>query len=511
MGTAEHPDGLDAVVVGAGPNGLVAAATLASAGLRVLLVEAADRIGGGLRTEELTLPGFRHDVCSTVHPLALASPALAGLDLGAVDLAGARLRLAQPQIPLAHPMPPRSAGPPAQAAVVHRSIAETAAGLGRDGPTWTRTVGRLARHGLALPEAALHPFDLPPHHPVALARLGALGLAPVSTSARLLFRTTAARGLLAGLAAHGTVGLEAPGSGLAALVLAALAHIVGWPLAVGGSQSIADALAARFIGLGGQIITGFRVRSLAELPPTPIVVLDLTPRQVVQVAAHRLPVADARRLARHRYGPGVVKVDWALDGPVPWADPALARAGTVHLGGTLDEITQAERAVVQDRHPARPFVIVVQASVVDPTRAPPGAQTGWAYCHVPRGSTVDMTAVIEAQVERFAPGFTERILARHVMGPAELEEHDANLVGGDIAGGATSLRRLLTGPRLSFDLRRLRHDPRTLLRPPWATGTPGLYLASAATPPGPGVHGMSGAHAAMLALAEYRGHGRMRE
>jgi phytoene dehydrogenase-like protein len=469
----EGADGFDAVVVGAGPNGLTAAVTLAEAGRRVLVVEAAGTAGGGLRTEALTLPGFRHDVCATVLPLALASPALRAL-----PLAEEGLRWVHPPVPLAHPL---ERGP---AALLHRDVTRTVDGLE---PGWGRLVGPLAAAGDRLARALLSPLDLPPTDPATLVRFGMRGLWPTTAVARTALRGTRARALFAGLAAHSMLDLHQPITAGYGLFLGALGHHVGWPVAAGGSSSLADALVARLRRLGGELVTGTPVRSLTELPPARVVLLDLTPRQVLDVAGDALPPRYRRALARYRYGPGVFKVDWALDGPVPWRDPAVAEAGTVHLGGTISEIVAAERAVARGHHPARPFVLFVQASVADPTRAPKGRHTGWAYCHVPLGSTVDMTAQIEDQVERFAPGFRERVLARHVMGPKALEARNANEVGGDIGGGTCDLRQFVARPVLSSR--------------PWATPLPGVYLCSSSTPPGAGVHGMSGAHAARLALS----------
>ncbi len=469
-------DGFDAVVVGAGPNGLTGAVTLAEAGWRVLVIEAAPVPGGGLRTEELTLPGFRHDVCATVLPLALTSPAL-----GAMPLADEGLRWAHPPVPLAHPLDS------APAAVLHRDVTQTATALGT-GSGWERLLGPLAADAERVAKGVLAPFELPPAAPLALARFGIRGLWPATALARMALRGDQARALLGGLAAHSMLDLHAPITAGYGLLLAALAHHVGWPVAVGGSQSLADALVGRLRRLGGEVVTDNPLRSLADLPPARAVLLDLTPRQVLAVAGDRLPPRYRQTLARYRYGPGVFKVDWALDGPVPWRDPSVAAAATVHLGGTLTEVAAAERTVARGGHPSRPFVLFVQACVADPSRAPAGRHTAWAYCHVPLGSTVDMTDAIEAQVERFAPGFADRVLARHTMGPKELEAHNANLVGGDIGGGTADLRQLAARPTLS---------PR-----PWATPLPGLYLCSAATLPGAGVHGMAGAHAARLALAQ---------
>jgi phytoene dehydrogenase-like protein len=467
-------DGFDAVVVGSGPNGLVAAVRLAEAGRRVLVVEAAEVPGGGLRSEELTLPGFRHDVCATVLPLALASPAFRALDLGRDGV-----ELAHPPVPAGHPLDDRPA------ALVRRGVEATAAGFGSDGRAWRATVGAVARAGAGLVDTLLAPLGLP-KAPLAAARFGLLGALPATVTGAL-FRQPPARAAFAGMAAHSVLDLRAPVSAAYGLLLAALAHTVGWPVVRGGSQVLADALVGRLRRRGGELVTGQRVRSLDELPPAAATLLDLTPRQVLAVAGDRLPAGYRRRLSRYRYGPGVFKVDYALDGPVPWRDPSLAGAGTVHLGGTAEEVAAAEHEVARGGHPQRPFVIGVQACVADPSRAPVGKSTFWAYCHVPNGSAVDMTAAIEGQIERFAPGFGQRVLARHVMGPAAVEAHDANLVGGDIGGGAADLRQFVARPVLS---------PR-----PWRTPVPGLLLCSSSTPPGGGVHGMGGWQAAGLVIA----------
>jgi phytoene dehydrogenase-like protein len=475
-------DGFDAVVVGSGPNGLMGALTLAQAGQRVLVLESAHRWGGGLRTEELTLPGFRHDVCSSVHPLALASPAfrLAGLERDG-------LKWAHPQVPLAHPLdgPERPTS-----ALLCRSVEETARGLGAGGSRWQSWFEPLVGVAGPMVDAILNPLAVPsPRALPGLARFGLLGLPPASVLARRL-PSESARALLAGNAAHSTMDLSQSPTGGIGLLLALLAHSHGWPVAVGGSQSIADVMVARLRDLGGEIQLDTTVRSLSELPPAATVLLDLTPRQVLAIAGDRLPPRYAKSLSRFRYGPGVFKVDWALDGPVPWRDPAVGKAGTVHLGGTFAEIEAGERAVQEGRHPKRPFVLFVQATVADPSRAPVGKHTGWAYCHVPLGSTVDMTQAIEDQVERFAPGFRDLVLARHVMSPAALEAHNANEIGGDIGGGSMSLRQLVARPRFSLT--------------PSSTPLDGVFLCSASTPPGGGVHGMGGRIAARLALRRLR-------
>ena len=473
-------DGFDAVVVGSGPNGLVAAVTMAAAGHRTLLVEAAGTVGGGLRTEELTLPGFRHDVCASVLPMALASLAFRTLQ---PEHDG--VRWAHPPVAAAHPLDDRDA------VLVHRDLATTVAGLGADGWRWRATVGATARAGNPLVDSLLAPLDLPPRAPLALACYGAIGLWPAAWAARAIFAGTRARAAFAGMAAHSILDLHSPITAGYGLLLAALAHHVGWPVAEGGSQRLADALITRLRRHGGEVATGTQVRSLAELPPAESILLDITPRQLIGIAGDRLPGEYRRRLERFRYGPGVFKLDWALDGPVPWRDRSVTEAATVHLGGTLEEIEAAEHDVAHGRHPDRPFVLLVQPCVADPTRAPAGAHTLWAYCHVPHGSDIDMTTAIEAQVERFAPGFRDRVLARHTMSPAALETHNPNAVGGDIGGGSADLRQFIARPVLSPH--------------PWQTPLPGVYLCSASTPPGAGVHGMGGWHAARLALRKPHG------
>ncbi|GAA0359590.1 NAD(P)/FAD-dependent oxidoreductase [Microbispora corallina] len=466
-------DGFDAVVVGSGPNGLVAAVTMAEAGRRVLLLEAAGAFGGGLRTEELTLPGFRHDVCATVLPLARASPAFRRItgELG--------VTWAHPRVQAAHPLDKRPA------VLVHRSAEETALGLGRDAAAWRATVGATARGGDPLVDTLLAPLSVP-RAPLRAARFGALAVLPATVLARTAFRTAPARAALAGMAAHSMLDLRAPITGGYGLMLAALAHHVGWPVVRGGSQRLADALVGRLRELGGEAVTGHRVRDLGEVPRARTILLDLTPRQVLAVAGDRLPPGYRRRLTRFRYGPGVFKLDWALSGPVPWTDPAVGEAATVHLGGDLEEIAHGEAEVARGRHPERPYVLLVQPCVADPSRAPAGRHVLWAYCHVPNGSAVDMTEAVEAQVERFAPGFRDLVLARRVMDTTALEARNANLVGGDIGGGSGDLGQFVGRPV---------HSPH-----PWATPVPGLYICSASTPPGPGVHGMGGWQAARLAL-----------
>lgn len=466
---------VDAVVVGAGPNGLVAAVALAEAGWKVVVFEAADAPGGGLRTEELTLPGFRHDIGATVLPLAAASPAFRSLGLEREGL-----ELAHPPVPLGHALAP------GHSVLLHRSASETAAGLGRDGRRWERVLGGLGERWQGLVGSVLDPTALPPNAPRELIEFGFHGLWPATLSMRTAFREEPTRALFAGLAAHAILPLGSLLTSGIAVFMAGLAHGVGWPVAVGGSQAVADALVARLRSLGGEVRTGHRVRSLAELPSARAVLLDLTPRQVLAIAGETLPSGYARRLARWRYGPGVFKVDWALDGPIPWRDPELAGAGTVHIGGSSAATVASERAVARGTMSDEPFVLLVQASVADATRAPEGKQTVWAYCHVPHGSPRDETETIEARIEQFASGFRERILGRHTMSPAALEAWDANLVGGDIGGGMADWRQLASRPRLSLT--------------PWATPLPNLFLCSSSTLPAGGAHGMGGWNAAKTVL-----------
>ena len=462
------------MVVGSGPNGLIGAVTLAEAGLRVLLLEGAGEFGGGLRSAALTLDGFTHDMCATVLPLARASAAFRDLSLP--------VEWAFPQVQTAHPLDGQNA------VLVHRDVAETAAGLGsaRDAAAWRQSVGAAARGGFGLLDSLLSPLRVP-RAPVRLARYGALGALPATALGRVLFAGERGRAVLAGMAAHSMVDLRAPITGGYGLLLAALAHQVGWPLIRGGSARLAAALVARLVSRGGVAQSGHLVRDLSDVPRARVILLDLTPAQVLAVCGGRLPGGYARRLRRFRYGPGVFKLDWALSGPVPWKDPAVALAGTVHLGGTLAEIAAGEADVAAGRHPERPYVLAVQPCAADPSRAPAGRHVLWAYCHVPNGSTVDMTTAIEDQIERFAPGFRDLILARVAHDTAAMQRHNPNLVGGDIAGGYSGLTQFISRPLPA---------PR-----PWATPLPGVYLCSASTPPGAGAHGMGGYHAARLALA----------
>jgi phytoene dehydrogenase-like protein len=465
-----------AIVVGSGPNGLAAAITLAQAGLDVTVFEAEDTIGGGSRSAQLTLPGFTHDVCSAIHPMAVASPFFKSLPLAQYGLTWIH-----PSIPVAHPLDGGGA------AFLQRSLDETAATFGKDGRAYRKLFGPLVDECDALLDALLAPL-IPPRHPIELARfgLGAGALRSVDGLARTRFHGEPARALFAGIGAHSLLPLDAVASASFGLVLGMTGHAVGWPLPRGGAQAIPDALAAHLSSLGGSIVTGHRVAGHRELDAAAVVMFDVTPTQLLSIAGDRLPPGYRARLGRYRHGPAAFKLDWALGDAIPWSAAECRGAGTVHLGGTLDEIAAGERDVADGRHPERPFVLLAQPSLFDETRAPAGRHTAWAYCHVPNGSMVDMTARIEAQIERFAPGFHDLILARHVTTPADLEHHNANYIGGDIVGGANDLWQTIARPTLSLN--------------PYAVPVRGWYLCSASTPPGGGVHGMGGLNAARSAL-----------
>ena len=462
------------MVVGSGPNGLAAAVTLTAAGLQVLVIEGAARPGGGCRTEERTLPGFRHDTCSSAHPLALASPFFRRFDLAARGV-----RLLQPELPFAHPL---DGG---RAAAAHRSVAETAAGLGADGPRYRRLFAQLAEAPDDLVAFVLGSGPRLPHRPWGLAAFLRHGLDSAASLAGG-FSGVEARALFAGIAAHAIRPLSSRPTAGVGLLLGSLAHAVGWPVVEGGSSRLTDAMVAAVVAGGGRVETGRWVGSLRELPPARAVLLDVTPRALVGLAGGRLSARYRRALERFRYGAGVCKVDFALAGPVPWANPDCRRAGTLHLGGTFEEVAAAEAAVARGEHPSSPFVLAIQAGVVDPSRAPDRGHTLWTYCHVPAGSSTDMTGRIEAQVERFAPGFRELVLAHTTRTAAALERDDPNYVGGDIAAGRQDLRQSVFRPTLRWD--------------PHRTPLPGVFLCSASTAPGPGVHGLCGALAARTAL-----------
>lgn len=469
----------DAVVVGAGPNGLAAAVVLARAGLSTILFEAAAAPGGGTRTRELTLPGFRHDVCSSVHPLGLASPLFRELALERDGLAWV-----EPSSQLVHLA---NDGTPVS---LERSIDATAAQLGRDAEAYRHLMGPIVESFDDLIPMILGPLRFP-ERPILLARFGFRALRSMRGLGRERFAGEAPPALLSGISAHAMVPLDAAASSSFALVLAAAAHAVGWPVARGGSQAIADALTRRFLEAGGELVLGHLVRRIDELPPAHAYVLDVTPRQLLAMAGEVLPRHYRRGLERFRYGPGVFKMDWALSAPIPWRDPAVARAATVHLAGSLDDVADSERAVHAGQLARAPFVILVQPTLFDPSRAPAGKHTAWAYCHVPHGSAVDASSAIEAQIERFAPGFRDAILGRSAMNAHDVERYDPNYVGGDINGGLSDLGQLFFRPMMRAD--------------PYATPVPGLFLCSSSTPPGGGVHGMCGYWAAHSVLEKVFG------
>lgn len=465
----------DAVIVGSGPNGLSAAVALAQAGRSVLVLEAAETIGGGTRSAPLTLPGFVHDVCSAVHPLAVGSPFFRTL-----PLAQHGLEWIEPSAPLAHPFDDGTC------VTVERSIDHTAENLGTDARAYLQFMAPLAAAWPKLESTFLGPPRLP-SHPFAAAKFGILAARSASGLARSTFQTPKARAVFAGMAAHSVLPLDRIPSAAFGIVIGVSAHVFGWPFPRGGAQKIADALASYLRSLGGEIVTSAKVESLEQLPAARAILCDISPRQLLQIAGSRLPPAFRRLLERYRYGPGACKVDWALDGPIPWRDPKCLGAGTVHVGGTLEEIEVSERAPWRGEAAERPFVLLAQPTLFDPTRAPAGKQVAWAYCHVPNGSTFDMSERIESQIERFAPGFRRLILKRSVITAANLELHNPNLIGGDFIGGSPEFDQLF-------------------LRPTWRryrTPVRNLYLCSASTPPGGGAHGMCGYWAAQAALHDH--------
>ncbi len=464
----------DAVVVGSGPNGLAAAVRLAEQGHSVLVLEAAERIGGGTRSAELTLPGFTHDVCAAVHALGVSAPALSLDTLGQHGL-----RWIWPDIPLAHPL---DGG---RAAVLHRSVDETADGLGADGARYRRLMQPVVDDWPKLLPQLLGPVLTIPRHPMMLGRFGLRALLPATLTSHR-FVTEEAAALFGGCAAHAMLSLRRPLTSAFGLTLAGSAHAGGWPIAAGGSQAVADALAARLGELGGEIRTSTMVHRLADLPPHRVVLFDTNPAQLASIAGDALPSRYRQRLRRFRHGSGAFKIDYALDAPVPWTNDACRRAGTVHVIGDFAELVAAESDVAAGRMPGRPFILAVQPSIFDPSRAPAGKHTLWVYAHVPHGYTGDATDAIERQIERFAPGFASTVLARHVTTPPQLEVYNANYVGGDIAGGAHSGLQLIFRPTISAR--------------PYVTPNTALFLCSASTPPGAGVHGMCGWHAADRAL-----------
>jgi phytoene dehydrogenase-like protein len=463
---------IDAIVVGAGPNGLAAGIELARAGKRVRIYEASDCVGGGARSANLTLPGFTHDICSAVHPLAVSSPFFTRLDLAKYGL-----QFIEPPAALAHPFDNGTA------ILLKRSVEITGQQLGRDAERYRKLMQPLVNNWSTLSREILGPMRIP-RHPFVLARFGLQAIRPAEGFVKSHFNELRTRAFFAGLAAHSSLALDQLGTAAFGLVLGTLGHAAGWPIPRGGAQTISDALATHFNELGGEIITGAHIKSIKELPPARCVLFDVTPRQLIQILGDSAPPRFKAKLERYRYGPGAFKMDWALDGPVPWTATECKQAATIHLGGSLEAILESEKAAWEGQFNKKPFLLVAQPSLFDPTRAPAGKHTLWAYCHVPNGSTHDMSELIEDQIERFAPGFRKLILARSVMSPAELESHNPNLVGGDINGGAHIVSQMFTRPTI-----------RT-----YSTPIDGVYICSSSTPPGGGVHGMCGYHAARVAL-----------
>lgn len=464
----------DAVVIGSGPNGFAAGILLVQKGLSVLIVEANEEVGGGVRSAELTLPGFTHDVCSAIHPLTIASPFFQTLPLHEFGL-----EFVQPDASLAHPLDDGTA------VLLKRSVEETAANLGTDGLSYERLVKILSRNWSVLGEDLLAPLGIP-RNPFFMAAFGLKGFASAKSLANHYFKETRARAMFAGNAAHSMIPLENIPSAAFGLVLLLTAHAVGWGFPKGGAKNISFALRDYFLSLGGRIETNFEVANIDELPASRAVLFDITPKQIVKIAGHRLPAGYKKRLEKFKYGAGAFKMDFALSEPIPWTAAECFEAGTVHLGGTFEEIAASERAHDEGKISENPFVLVAQHTLFDATRAPAGMHTAWAYCHVPNGSTVDMTEIIENQIERFAPGFKDCILAKAAKSPAALERWNANYVGGDINGGAGTVSQLFTRPVVKFD--------------PYAIPSQGLYICSSSTPPGGGVHGMCGYHAAKSVL-----------
>jgi phytoene dehydrogenase-like protein len=467
----------DVVIIGSGPNGLAAAVALAKSGASVMVLEARDEPGGGVRTAELTLPGFKHDVCSAVHPMGILSPFFRTLPLEEHGL-----RWIRPAASVAHPFVDQPA------VLLSRSVDETAEGLDVDVEAYRRLVAPFLADPEGFMRDALAPLSMP-RHPLVMLRFAMRGLRSAVGVAKR-FRDERARALLAGCAGHSILPLTRPPSGAVGLMFLLSGHMEDWPVAAGGSQAITGALVSLLRSLGGRVETGVLVRTIADLPTARLYLFDTSPAQLVSIAGGALPAGYLRGLSRYRYGPGVFKLDWALDGSIPWQDPRCLAASTVHLGGTLAEIAAAEAAVWRGEHPERPYVLVCQQSEFDGSRAPAGKHTGWAYCHVPSGSTVDLTAIVERQVERFAPGFAGRILARHVTTTADFARYNLNYVGGAVTGGVADIFQLFTRPVARLN--------------PYTTPNPRVLVCSASTPLGGGVHGMCGYYAAQTALARLR-------
>ena len=463
-------------MVGSGPNGLAAAIVLQQAGLSVLLIEGKETIGGGLRSSALTLPGYIHDICSAIHPFGAASPFFQSIPLQRFGY-----EAIFPKIAAAHPFDDGSA------ATLHHSVEETAASLGSDAVEYQRLMKPLLADWDKILPFVMKPGSFP-SYPVAMAKFGLSGLQSVKTFVKKRFHNGHAQGLFAGMAAHSVMPLTNMATTAVALVFLLFGHTSGWPLARGGSQQMANALAAYFQELGGKIETGLYVNSLGQLPSSDAVLFDVTPRQLISIAGNKFSSLYKWQLKRFRYGSGIFKVDWALDAPIPFTAPECREAGTVHLGNSFDEIAEGEQLIASGKHSEKPFVLLTQSSVFDASRAPDGKHTAWAYCHVPPSSTIDMTTVIENQVERFAPGFKKLILARHTMNSVQMEAYNPNYIGGDIAGGAQDIGQLFTRPALRFS--------------PYSTSAKGIYICSASTSPGGGVHGMCGYHAAKKVLRD---------
>ena len=468
------PD-FDAVIVGSGPNGLSAAITLAQAGLSVLVVEGKETPGGGVRSAELTLPGFIHDSCAAIFPLTLTSPFLKTL-----PLKDHGLEWIHSPYEVAHPLDH------GEAVIVARSIEDTATSLDQDEGAYRILVQSIVDDWEDIVEDLLGPLPLPPKHPLAFAGFSLLAARSASGLAKSYFKTKKARALFAGMAGHSVMSLNALGSGAFGIVLSAMAHTVGWPLVRGGAENLTRSMIAYLRSLGGEIVMNQMVESLDQLPSARLILLDITPRQFLSIAEDQLPTLYKRQLRRYRYGPGVFKIDYALSDPIPWKASQCSKAATVHVGGYFEEILQSEKMMSQGIHPEKPYILLVQQSLFDASRAPSGKHTAWAYCHVPNGSTVDMTNFIEDQIERFAPGFRDLVIARSIRNTSDLQAYNPNYVGGDIIGGSQDLRQLYTRPVPRLN--------------PYNTPLNNVYLCSSSTPPGGGVHGMCGFYAAKTAL-----------
>lgn len=466
----------DAIVVGSGPNGFAAAITLARENLSVVLLEGKSTIGGGMRSAELTLPGFTHDICSAVHPLAISSPFFRTLPLSQFGL-----EWVHPDAPLAHPFND------GDVITLERSLDATCGVLGEDGEAYRNLMQPLVENWDKLAPDLLAPLHIP-SHPIDMARFSYHGIQSAERLARKLFKNELTRGFFAGLAAHSILPLDKYLTAGFGLVLAILGHAVGWPIARGGSQSIANALEAYFLSIGGEIITDMNIETIDQLPKAKAILFDVAPKQLLKIVGDRFPQNYKRKLEEYRYGPGVFKMDWALNNPIPWQVQECARAGTVHLGGTLATIAKSEREIWEGKNPENHFILLSQPTLFDSTRAPPGKHIAWAYCHVPNGSTLDMTKRIEYQIDQYAPGFYDSIIGRNVMSTVDLEAYNPNYVGGDINGGAADIQQFFTRP--------------TARIVPYSTPLKGVYICSSSTPPGGGVHGMCGYHAAQAALKQ---------